>query len=77
MASNVKQIEQRLSGIVEGLITEYDKAKGLYDKAGLNAELKESSLTTMANVLQFQTVAIQNYANWKHILREDFKVSKK
>jgi hypothetical protein len=29
----------------------------------------------MANALQLQSVAIQNYANWKHVLREDDKLN--
>ncbi len=76
MATKVKDIEIRLKSTVDGLQAEYERAKNLYDKSGLDANLKENSLTTMATALQMQSVAIQNYANWKHVLREDKKLTK-
>lgn len=77
MASNVKQTSIKLENVVADLCGDYEKARALYNKAGLDATLKENSLQAMANALQLQTVAIQNYANWKHVLREDFKLNKK
>jgi len=65
--------EKKLKLIVQGFLAEYGKVKNLYDSAGLDAKLKESALQGMANTLQLQSVAIQNYANWKHIIREDKK----
>ncbi|RLD02967.1 MAG: hypothetical protein DRI65_13865 [Chloroflexota bacterium] len=65
--------EKKLKLIVQGFVSEYAKVKNLYDSAGLDAKLKESALQGMANALQLQGVAIQNYANWKHIIREDKK----
>lgn len=61
--------------IVHGLVDEYKRVKKLYDSTGTEAKLKESALQGMANALQLQTAAIQNYANWKHIIREDIKLN--
>ena len=47
---------------IEDLLSEYDKAKELYDNAGLNAELKESALQAMANIMQLQQLALNNWA---------------
>lgn len=66
-------VTEQLEYAVQALANEYDKVKNLYDKAGSDAKLKESALQGMANALQLQGVAIQNYANWKHIIREDNK----
>jgi hypothetical protein len=77
MSSDVKDTELKLKSIVDDLSIDYGKARNLHDKAGLDATLKENSLQAMANALQLQTVAIQNYANWKHVLREDKKQNKK
>lgn len=74
MASNVKTTMNELHRIVDELTKDYDRARNLFDKAGLDANLKEQSLQAMANALQLQTAAIQNYANWKHVLREDLKI---
>jgi hypothetical protein len=77
MASNVKDQGVRLQTIVADLTADYERARNLYDKAGLDANLKENALQAMANAMQLQNVAIQNYANWKHVLREDFKIYNK
>jgi len=53
---------------LSGLMKEYDKAKGIYDNAGLNAELKADALNTMASVIQMEAVAINNVANFNHAL---------
>jgi hypothetical protein len=60
----VKELRSQLSGLMD----EYDIAKGVYDKAGLNAELKADALNTMANVIQLEGVAINNIANFNHAL---------
>ena len=67
-------ISEGFKNVVRDLMNEYGKVKALYDGAGLDAKLKESALQAMANTLQLQSVVIQNYANWKHIIREDNKV---
>jgi hypothetical protein len=54
----LKELEKQ----VADLTLEYDNAKGLYDGAGLNAELKESALQAMANILQLQQLALNNWA---------------
>jgi hypothetical protein len=46
---------------IDDLLTEYENAKRMYDGAGLDATLKESALQAMANTLQLQQLAIQNY----------------
>ena len=48
---------------VKDLTSEYEKAKDLYDRAGLDAELKESALHSMANILQLQQLALANYGS--------------
>jgi hypothetical protein len=60
-----------LEEIVIGLVEEYAKIKKLYDSAGLDVKIKESALQGMVNTIQLQQVAIQNYANWRHVTRED------
>lgn len=67
----MEETAKKLEHVVEGLVDEYAKVKDLYDKAGSKAELKESALQGMANALQLGSVAIQNYANWKHIMRKE------
>lgn len=52
----------KLKKQVEDLTSEYEKAKALYDGAGLDANLKDSALQAMANVLQLQQLALNNYA---------------
>ena len=59
-----KEMIKGLRGIIAGLISEYEKQKNLYDKAGLNAELKADALNGMANVVQLQGLAIQNLGNF-------------
>jgi hypothetical protein len=63
--------DKDLEEIVIGLVEEYAKIKKLYDSAGLDVKLKESALQGMVNTIQLQQVAIQNYANWRHVTRED------
>jgi hypothetical protein len=75
MASNVTKMTVKLGTVVSDLAEDYAKARDLFNKAGLDATLKENSLQAMANALQLQSVAIQNYANWKHVLREDDKLN--
>ena len=58
---------------VHGLMTEYKRVKKIYDTTD-KPELKENALQGMANILQLQSVAIQNFENWKHIEREDKKL---
>jgi hypothetical protein len=60
----VKGLRVQLSGLMK----EYDKAKGIYDKAALNAELKADALNTMASAIQLEAVAINNIANFNHAL---------
>lgn len=76
MNSNVKTMVNRLKDVVKDCQKDYERARDLYNKAGLDAGLKDSALQAMANAMQLKSVAIQNYANWKHILREDAKVNK-
>lgn len=59
--------------VVHELTQEYKKVSKIYNSTD-DPKLKESALQGMANVLQLQSAAIQNYANWKHIMREDAKV---
>jgi hypothetical protein len=56
--------EKKLKSQITDLCSEYNKAKQIYDTSGLNAELKESALQSMANILQLQSIAIANYANF-------------
>jgi hypothetical protein len=64
---------QDLEDVVIGLLDEYKRVKQLYDDAGIDVNIKEQALQGMANTLQLMNMAIQNYANWKHITREDIK----
>jgi hypothetical protein len=63
-----KEMIKEMRNQLGGLIKEYVKAKGIYDNAGLNAELKADALNTMASVLQLEGVAINNIANFNHAL---------
>jgi len=74
MTSRIKDNVEGCGEIVEGLIQEYKKVFTLYQSAGLDAGLKEQALQGMANLLQLQNAAVQNYANMKHIMREDKKI---
>jgi len=62
------EIIKGLRGQLSGLMKEYDKAKGIYDNAGLNAELKADALNTMASVIQLEAVAVNNIGNFNHAL---------
>jgi hypothetical protein len=77
MTTQIKKMSDDLKDVVEDLISEYKKVSELYKHAGLNAELKNSALHGMANVLQLKQAAIQNYANWEHIIRENAKFDRK
>jgi hypothetical protein len=46
--------------ITSGLVKDYEKARGIYDSAGLNDELKTNALNSMATALQLQSVALEN-----------------
>lgn len=64
---------ERLKDIVVGLIDTYEDTVRLYETAGVDVKLKEAALQGMVNMIQLQQVAIQNYANWQHVIREDNK----
>lgn len=57
-------VDKKLKSVITDLCGDYEKAKQLYDSAGLNDELKQSALQSMATILQLQAVAISNYANF-------------
>jgi len=76
MSTKTNLMAEDLKEMVQDLIVEYSKLSELFKGAGLDAKLKEGSLQGMANITQLMQVTIQNYANWKHIMREDKKVNK-
>ncbi len=63
----VKQLRWQISGLMK----EYEKAKGVYDNSGLNADLKAEALNSMATVLQLSNVAIINLGNFNLALSYD------
>lgn len=63
----LKDAKVKLKNQVTGLIKEYEKVKGIFDNAGLNAELKNEALNGMANALQLQSVALQNFSTMLQI----------
>lgn len=72
--TSVQKCTKDLEVIVTDLVNEYKTVSKLYASAGLEVELKEQALQGMVHLVQLQQVAIQNYANWKHVVREDSKV---
>lgn len=74
--TNNQEIVSLLRSQVVGLLGEFSKQKGVYDNAGLNANLKGEALNAMANALALQEVAIRNLGNWNYALGlNDKKVS--
>jgi hypothetical protein len=57
----LKDAKVKMKNQVTGLIKEYERAKGVYDHSGLEHELKSDALNTMANSLQLQSVALNNF----------------
>jgi hypothetical protein len=53
-------MKRSFSNITAGLVKDYESARGIYDSAGLNEELKQNALNSMATALQLQSVALEN-----------------
>lgn len=53
-------MKHQFAEITSGLVKDYEKARGIYDSAGLNEELKQAALNSMAAALQMQSVALEN-----------------
>lgn len=63
-------MQKQLKDQIKDLISDYEKARNVFNGAGMNAELKNEALQGMANALQLQQVALQNLAQYLHVLRE-------
>lgn len=77
MSGKNTDVSDSLRTIIFDFVDEYAQIRKIYESEGIDANAKEQALQGMVNLMQLQQLAIQNYANFRHVVRREKVHNKK